>query len=286
MSHDSQNGKKRRTQAELEQIRSALVSALSTDHPWTVRQAFYRMVVLGVIAKTEAGYETVGRLLLQMRLEERIPFAWIADNTRWVRKPQTFASMDDALQKMAQSYRRSIWDTQPVHVEIWSEKDALAGVLLAETVPFDVPLMVSRGFSSLSFLHDAAQAILARDKPAFVYYCGDHDPSGVHIDRVVERRLREFAPGAEIHFQRVAVTVAQIKQWNLPTRPTKSTDSRSKTFKGGSVEVDAIPPNELRALIRACITKHVDREALAAIQAAESSERERFERLAVRARRA
>jgi hypothetical protein len=84
----------------------------------------------------------------------------------------------------------------------------------------------------------------------------------------------------------VAVTVAQIKQWNLPTRPTKKTDSRSKTFKGGSVEVDAIPPNELRALIRACITKHLDRQLLAALQAVESAERERIERLAVRARRA
>jgi hypothetical protein len=33
--------------------------------------------------------------------------------------------------------------------------------------------------------------------------------------------LRKFAPGAEIHFERVAVTKEQITALNLPTRPTK-----------------------------------------------------------------
>ena len=37
-------------------------------------------------------------------------------------------------------------------------------------------------------------------------YFGDHDPSGKDISRNIEDRLHEFAPGAEIHFRRVAVT--------------------------------------------------------------------------------
>jgi hypothetical protein len=52
-------------------------------------------------------------------------------------------------------------------------------------------------------------------------YFGDHDPSGVDITRAVEEGLREFAPDAEIHFERVAVTRKQIGELNLPTRPTK-----------------------------------------------------------------
>src|SRR5690606_5014507 len=141
---------------------------------------------------------------------------------------------------------------------IWLEKDALAGVLYQETAKWDVPLMVTRGYPSLSYLHEAAEAISYEEKPTFLYYLGDHDPSGVDIPRNVEARLREFAPEAEIHFDVLAVTPDQIVEYGLPTRPTKKTDSRAKTFEGESVEVDAIPPRELRRIVRESITQHID----------------------------
>jgi hypothetical protein len=247
----------------------------------TVRQVFYRMVVQEVIAKLESEYKsTVVRLLTDMRLAGEIPFRWIADNTRWMRKPRTYSDVEQALRRTAETYRRSVWDNQDVYVEIWLEKDALAGVLYEVTQEWDVPLMVTRGYASLSYLHGAAEAIAAEGKPAFLYYFGDYDPSGLDITRSVEARLREFAPDAEIHFQRVAVTAAQIEEWSLPTRPTKQTDSRSKGFEGESVEVDAIPPDDLRNLVRQCIEQHVDAQALAVMQTAEQSEREILEKMA------
>ena len=100
------------------------------------------------------------------------------------------------------------------------------------------------------------------------------------IPRNVERRLREFAPDAEIHFERVAVTPDQISAWGLPTRPTKVTDTRAKSFTGESVEVDAIPPATLRQLTRNCIKQHVDPHHLKAIEAAEQSERSLLEAIA------
>ena len=139
---------------------------------------------------------------------------------------------------------------------------------------WDVPLLVTRGYASLSYLHEAAEAIAAQCKPAYLYYFGDHDPSGVDIPRNVERRLREFAPDAEIHFERVAVTPEQVLEWKLPTRPTKATDTRAKSFEGESVEVDAIPPAMLRQLTRDCIVRHVDAHTVTAIMAAEESERD------------
>jgi hypothetical protein len=42
------------------------------------------------------------------------------------------------------------------YVEVWLEKDALSGVVLPVTSMYDVPLMVARGYASLSFLHSAA----------------------------------------------------------------------------------------------------------------------------------
>ncbi len=276
------NGRRRRTKAEIQQLQERLYEILRDDHPMTVRQVFYQMTTRG-IAKTEAEYKnTVGRLLLRMRRAGEIPYSWIADNTRWMRKPQSFSSLEEALASTARTYRRSLWDNQDVYVEIWTEKDALAGVLLEETWRWDVPLMVSRGFSSATYLYEAAQAIKAANKPAFLYYFGDHDPSGVHIDRAIERGLHEHAPEAEIYFKRVAVTPEQIEDLNLPTRPTKRTTKMGRSFEGDSVEVDAIPSRQLRELAANCIQQHIDQAALDVLRVAEKSEREILERLTKR----
>jgi hypothetical protein len=185
--------------------------------------------------------------------------------------------VEDALRYTARTYRRAVWTNQPDYVEVWTEKDALAGVLYEVTDEWDVPLMVSKGFASVTYVYDAAQTILRKQKPAYIYYFGDHDPSGVLIDKSIERRLREFAPEADLTFERVAVLPHQIEELDLPTRPTKrgATNMHARTgFKGDSVEVDAIPPAVLRELVQECIDHHVDQRELEILQAAEASERE------------
>jgi hypothetical protein len=153
-------------------------------------------------------------------------------------------------------------------------------VLMTETEVYDVPLMVARGYASLSFLYSAAQAIKAKDKPTYIYHFGDLDPSGVDAARDIEAKLRRYSPGTEIHFERPAVTREQVEEWNLPTRPTKMTDTRAKKFTGESVELDAIPAQKLRELVRSCIERHVDQEQLKLLRIAEESERGAIEKWA------
>jgi hypothetical protein len=141
--------------------------------------------------------------------------------------------------------------------------------------------MTARGYSSLTFLHSAAMAIRAKNKPAYVYHFGDLDPSGVDAARDIETKLRRYAPDAEIHFERPAVTREQVEQWNLPTRPTKQSDTRAKKFASAtSVELDAIPASRLRTIVRECIERHVDQEQLKLLRVAEQSERELLTRWA------
>jgi hypothetical protein len=256
-------------------IRDAIIVILQSEHPATVRQTFYQLVSLGFIEKTEAEYKTtVCRLLVEMRVAGQIPYGWIADSTRWQRKPQTDRSLAGALQRTAETYRRALWAEQPSYVEVWLEKDALSGVLASETYYWDVPLMVTRGYPSLTYLHSAAEAIASKDVPCFIYYFGDHDPSGVDIPRNVEKQLRRMAPDAELYFERVAVLPDQIEALNLQTRPTKRTDSRAHSFEGESVEVDAIAPAVLRGMASRCITQHLDREILERTERIEAEERE------------
>ncbi len=266
----------RRTKAEVQAIREQLYKVVEANRPMTVRQVFYALVSRpdALIAKTEGEYkQTVIRLLVQMRRSGDLPYDWISDNTRWMRKPTTHRSAAGALERFAQAYRRNLWAEQPVYVEVWCEKDALAGVLWDVTAEWDVPLMVSRGFASLSFLHSAAEKIAAEDKPSYLYYFGDHDPSGLAVDRAIEQNLRDLAPDADIMFERVAVTVEQIEELRLPTRPTKTTDSRAKSFFGRSVEVDAIPPGTLRDLCGDCIVRHLDVPTYNRVRLTEEMER-------------
>lgn len=247
----------------------------------TVRQVFYRLVSLGMIQKSEAEYRNVvSRLLTRMRRDGEIPYGWIADHTRWIRQPTLFDSMEDALRRTAAHYRRNLWQNQGTYVEVWCEKDALAGVLYQETAVWGVPLMVVRGYSSHSYLYEVAEHTRAMGKRTVIYYFGDHDPSGVDAQRFAEKELRRHAEGLPIEFHRVAVTPEQIAEWQLPTRPTKQSDTRSRGFEGESVELDAIAPATLRQLVEDCILRHIDSRAYQVTQAAERSERELLARLA------
>jgi hypothetical protein len=271
----------RRSKADIETIKTALYDTLAADYPATVRQVFYRLVSAGIIPKTETAYKTiVCRLLVNMRKDGDLPYAWLADSTRWQRKPQSYPSLQYALEETARLYRRSLWHEQPTYVEVWCEKDALAGVFYEETARWDVPLMVTRGYASLSYLYEAGQAIAEMDKETFIYYLGDYDPSGVDIPQKVEQQLRHFAPDVDLHFERLAVTPEQIAQWTLPTRPTKTSDSRSRGFGHDSVELDAIPPARLRGLVRRAIRHHLDPHAVRQLEVAEASERDALRLLA------
>jgi hypothetical protein len=106
---------------------------------------------------------------------------------------------------------------------------------------------------------NVARALLAREK--------------------IEESLHEMAPDAEIYFERIAVTPAQIEEWNLPTRPTKTSDTRAKHFGEVSVELDAIEPDTLRTIVRDAIELHLSAEKLEVLKAAEQSDRELIARL-------
>src|SRR5262249_1350354 len=271
--------RQRSTKAEVEARREALIEIIEAGRPMTVRQVFYQGPVRGLVEEAERGYAKVQTDLTLLRRSGELPYDWLADNTRWQRKPRTFNGVEEALRATAALYRKNLWASAESYVEIWIEKDALAGVVYPVTSMYDVPLMVARGYASLSFLYSAAEAITDLTVPTYIYHLGDFDPSGVNAGEKIEETLREMAPDAEIYFERIAVTPEQINEWNLPTRPTKASDTRSKNFGRISVELDAIDPNNLRALVQQVIEQHLPQKQFEVLQAAEESEREIIGRL-------
>lgn len=267
--------RRRRTNAELTAIDEGLFGILVEEHPATVRGVYYRAVSAGLVDKTENDYKLVGREILKLRRSESVPYSWITDGTRYVLTAGTRSSAGAALMLTARLYRRRVWDTQPVNVMVFSEKDALKGVIRSVTDRWDVELGVLRGYPSETFTWQVARD-LDPFKTTYLYQLGDHDPSGVDAWRHFGEKVREFAPDASVVFERVAVTPEQIEDLDLPTRPTKRKDSRAKSFVGGSVEVDAIAPSMLRTIVEDKITQHLDFEAYDQLLKIEAAEKEQL----------
>jgi len=266
--------KSRSTKAEIETRRKGLRDIVRAMRPMTVRQVFYQATIRGLVPKDESGYDKVQTDLALMRRNGDLPYDWLVDNTRWQRKPLTYADPADALRHMATTYRKDLWLEANAYVEVWLEKDALAGVLMPVTSLYDVPLMVSRGYASLSFLHSAAEFIRQVGVPTYIYHCGDYDPSGQNAAACIEDDLRRLSNDAEIYFERLAVTPDQIVRMELPSRPTKKTDSRAKGFAEMSVELDAIEPGRLRDIVELAIQRHLPADQLRHLQWVEQQERE------------
>ncbi len=228
---------------------------------------------------SQSTYDKVQQTLVDMRRAGELPYGWLTDHSRSVYHVRSYATVTEAMQATANSYRKALWVDVPVRIEIWVEKKALIGVLWPIVREYDVALYPAGGFTSLSFANDAAEEIASYEKPTVIYYLGDYDPSGVLIGEKIEEALRDRAPEAEIHFIRLAVTPEQIVEWNLPGQPTKQS-SHNRGWTGDSVELDAIAPDDLRSLVREAIEQWLPREQLEILKLAEESERELLRRWA------
>jgi hypothetical protein len=269
----------RRMEAKTVEIREAILDLQDEYQQMTVRQIFYALTVRGIVPKTEAGgYVPVQRQVLALRRQGALPWAFIADGTRWVRRPTTYDSVEDALLETARLYRRNLWTEQNVRLEIWLEKDALASLISGTTYGWGVPLMVSRGQSSDTYCYAAGQeakrAWEEADLETIVYALYDRDKSGRVAAEKIEEKLRTYSDDAPIEFTLLAVTDDQIEDWQLPTRPAKEKDEPD------AVELDSITPDRLIKLVEDAITSHIDAEAWNTARAYEKSERDILKRIA------
>lgn len=267
-------GRKRSTAAEMDAWRDVLMQITNEIKPATVRQVFYQCVVRDLIEKTEKGYKRVAATLAELRKTGRMPYGWLADATRWQRRPRSHDSLTEAIRATAQFYRRDALTRSQRYVEVWLEKEALAGVVVQATEHFDVPLMTARGFASLSFLHSSAETIKSESRPTTIYHLGDYDPSGQQAARSIRDALFDMSGREDLEFVQLAVLPEQIDEFNLPTRPTKREgNTHAKHWRGDSVELDAIHPKVLKGMVGAALYSHIPQAELQAIRAAEESER-------------
>jgi hypothetical protein len=276
-----------RTPAQTTRMEEAILDNLYRFHPQTVRQIFYQATVHKLVDKSESGYRKILDILCNMRRRGRLDYEWVVDNTRGVAKAMTFDNVREPLSVIVDSYRKSLWNGIACRLQVWLEKDALASVIEPITLKYDIPLFVARGYSSLSFLHNEAKPAIdqwvEQGLPITVLHLGDFDPSGRDAARQVREALREFSPAARLDFVELAVTVEQIDQWDLPSRPNKAKDPRTKSFERSyrreSTELDAIPARQLRQLVEDAVKEHMSDDIYDKLIVQEAAERDHLARL-------
>jgi hypothetical protein len=275
----------RRTPEQMAELLSAILDIVNAeDGSITIRHLFYRLVGLDIIPKTERAYKTLCGHLSHWRKDDEIPWDAFADSTRWHIIPPMFDSLEDALERTRQSYRRDLWASQGHYVEVWVEKDAIAGVIAKVTRSFGVPLFVCRGFASLSSMYSASltfKDVQDKGKAVVILHLGDYDPSGYAAADAIEQTFEnEF--DCPVNFERIAILPEHIEEFDLPTRPTKQSDSRSRNWAGSEcVELDSMPPAELRGLVQEAITSQIDERQWREAQRIEKLEKETLASLTV-----
>src|SRR5271157_2058926 len=100
---------------------------LAEQSPMTIRQLFYRLVSVGLLENNRADYVKVSRVMTIARNDGRIEWEHIVDRSRPTYSPDVWNDAEQYAKTIQHSYRKDYWNTQPVHVEIWAEKDAVIG---------------------------------------------------------------------------------------------------------------------------------------------------------------
>lgn len=269
----------RATAAEMEARAAFLIDYARRLRPVSVRQLYYQAEVhhLPGIDKSESSYDKIQAQVLALRRAGRIPYSHVTDGTRWMRRPNTYDGLADLQAEMAQFYRRSLWAEQPYNLEIWLEKDALAGVIYPVTSEFDVPLMVTRGYSSETFAFEAVANYVGDDRPLYIHAFYDFDRAGHDAARSLEEKVLRFGRdlGVSVHFHLTALDLQMVQDLDLPTREPKRKTPADRAWPHAiACELDAIPPDTLRQIVRNVCESYMPADELARLQAVEALERE------------
>ena len=233
------------------------------NYKLTLRQLYYQLVSRDVIQNLIKEYAKLSILLVKGRMGGIVDWNAIEDRIRVPYLEYWVEGIPEAIEDTVSQYKLNRQSGQDVYIELWVEKDALSGVLKRITDYYHIKLMVNRGYSSCTAMHDSYKRFKRYEsdgKKTYILYLGDHDPSGLDMIRDIKNRLNEFGVYPEVN--PIGLTMKQIKKYNLPPDPAKITDPRAKWYisKYGNTswEVDALNPKILHQLIKDNVEKLID----------------------------
>ena len=220
--------------------------------PITGRGVGYQLFARKLIpSMSTRDMKRVYRLLGEARERGRIPWEWIVDETRSLEKASSWKNPQEFIRVAKNSYRRDFWDSQPVRVEVWSEKGTVRGLVAPILDDYGVGFRVLHGFSGKTTVYNIASSDDSR--PLHALYVGDWDPSGLCMSEIdLPKRLDRYG-GDHVKLQRVALVRGDLDGLLSFPASDKRKDPRYKWFAKNygdrCWELDAMNPNDLRSRV-------------------------------------
>lgn len=239
---------------------NVLISAKSIVESYstgvTLRQLYYRLVSAQLIPNSTSAYKVLSKKTAEARREGWFPA--LIDRTRAIDRFVSFQDPDDAVRWLLNLYRRDRTENQEWSIYLGVEKHGMVVQLQDWFGDLGVPILALGGYSSQTFVDVVTDDVVEQGRSSVLLYAGDFDPSGVDIDRDFLARTNIFD-----EVRRIAIREEDLETYNLPPLPGKPWDARANSFieqygELMQVELDALPPEEMRKLYKAAIDEFFD----------------------------
>lgn len=273
------------TMRVVEQAARIIAAYQAQGFTLTLRQLYYQFVARDLLRNTTQSYKRLGGIVNDARLGGLLDWEAIEDRTRNLSRLPTWADGAHLVEAASGWFNMDLWASQEWRVEVWIEKEALAGVFEGVCEELRVPFFSCRGYTSQSEMWGAAQRMRGYRRKGYnvlLLHFGDHDPSGIDMTRDIQDRLALF--GADVELRRVALNMEQVEEYSPPPNPAKVTDSRyagyADTFGDESWELDALEPAVLAELVEENVRTVRDETEWAVALQEEAEERENLRTIA------
>lgn len=177
----------------------------------TLRQLYYQLVTKNYIPNHDTAYKKISSLKDDLCYSGKLDWDCIEDRGRVPYLPYYVKDVENAIEDTIETYRLDRQNEQPICVELWSEKDAISGILKRVTQKYHIQLCINKGYTSSSAVYGAYQRFskkIAAGQKVIILYFGDHDPSGLDMVRDIEDRLLfMFTRGTTLKIKKEAMAL-------------------------------------------------------------------------------
>jgi len=212
--------------------------------PTSVRFLFYELYDRGVVPKVYRNPDGTARkrtpsqdisdAIMVLREAGVVPWTWIVDETRSLDNWRYASSVRQYVEDVLPVARIDLWDGEPPPF-VLCESRSLAGALRGIASDYLCPIAATNGQTG-GFLRTEIAPVVAQYGYRRVFYMGDLDLSGAHIE---ENTWRVLAEHGEVVWERIAITREQVREHDFPIK--RKRDHRYKPAR----EFDAVETEAL-----------------------------------------
>jgi hypothetical protein len=182
--------------------------------PTNARFLFYELVQRGHLSKEKTGArrpdQDLHDALTDLREDGRIPWDWIVDETRSLDDYTGYGSIKEGVLAQLPYTGLDPWRGRPPM--ILTESRSLAGVLRHIVVDYRARIASTNGQCGGFLRTNIVPKLKSGDR---VIYLGDLDLAGGQIEDNT-RRVLEQEIGGELLWERLALTLEQVREHDLP----------------------------------------------------------------------